>query len=260
MDQNIVISELHDYVLTLTLNRPKQLNALNKALIMELHQTLKKYRDNSEVRCVIITGAGNKSFVAGADIKEFSNFGPEEGMELARSGQELLFDYIEEYPKPIIAAINGFCLGGGMELALACHLRVASDNAKLGLPETTLGLIPGYGGTQRLAKLSGTGQALEMILTGEAISASEAFNCKILNGVYYADELLVECQKLAKKIAAKSPLAVTKALNSVLHSHTIAKAGFNKEIESFSSLFGSEDFKEGVRAFLEKRKPNFSGK
>ncbi len=252
--QNIRI-ENQGRISILTISRPESLNALNKQTISELSNALEELEQSKECRVVLLTGEGEKSFVAGADIKEFSDFNKEEAQALAREGQQNLFNKIEKLKKPVIAAINGFALGGGLELALACHIRYASDNAKLGLPEVTLGLIPGYGGTQRLAQLVGKGWANEMIFSASMIPASKAKEIGLVNEVFPISELLVEATKLAEKIAKNSPLAIERAIQAINLSNTTE--GYQYEIEQFGELFELEDKKEGVQAFLEKRKPEF---
>ena len=238
------------------INRPQQLNALNKLTIQELRSAIEDANSNNIIRVIILTGAGEKAFVAGADIKEFVNFTPEEGKKLSAEGQQKLFNQIDSYSKPVIAAINGFALGGGLELALACHIRIASENAKMGLPEVTLGLIPGYGGTNRLTQIIGKGKALEMMLSANMISASEALQCSLINHLVPQQELINKALELANKIAKNSPFAVSKVLETV-HQSTFNQKALDKEIELFSECFGTLDFKEGTSAFIEKRKHNF---
>lgn len=247
--------EITDKVALVTLNRPKALNALNKDLLTDLSSFLDEAKNNPEIRVVILTGSGDRSFVAGADIKEFSDFNGAQGADLARSGQESVFNKVENFPKPVIAAVNGFALGGGLELAMSADFRIASDNAKLGLPEVTLGLIPGYGGTQRLPKLIGKGRAAQMIFTAEMISAQRAYEVGLVNEVVSQEELLDKAKAIASRIAQNSSVAIAKAIEAINLSDS--KDGFEKEIENFGKLFEKEDFKEGVNAFLEKRKPNF---
>tara|TARA_R110002050_G_scaffold143952_2_gene269377 strand:+ start:342 stop:1115 length:774 start_codon:yes stop_codon:yes gene_type:complete len=254
--QNILL-ELESPIAILKINRPQQLNALNKATIEELHQALGELRDMAEIRAIILTGEGAKAFVAGADIKEFSDFGVNEGTELAAIGQESLFDYIENFNKPVIAAVNGFALGGGLELAMSCHFRVAAGNAKMGLPEVTLGLIPGYGGTQRLAQLVGKGHAMEMITTAEMITASKAMELGLVNEVVEHDELLDYCRGKALRISRNSSTAVESAIKAVNAGFKEGVNGFKVEIEEFGKCFGTADFVEGTQAFMEKRKPQF---
>lgn len=257
--ENILI-EIQHHILTITINRPEKLNALNKNVIQELHDALADASHNNEVQVIIITGAGEKAFVAGADISEFANYTSEQGEELSRNGQKILFDYIENLNKPVIAAINGFALGGGLELALCCHVRVASSNAKMGLPELNLGVIPGYGGTQRLAQLIGKGKAMEMILTSDMVNAEEALKLNLVNHVTSKEELLSKANELASKMAAKSPVALATAIRAVNANYKDGINGFDTEIKEFGNCFSTYDFKEGVTAFLEKRKAEFLGK
>lgn len=254
--QNILI-DVNDKIATITINRPKQLNALNKATISDLNQGLISLKDNNDIRCLILTGSGEKAFVAGADIKEFAHFGVEEGKKLAESGQENLFDLIENYPKPVIAAVNGFALGGGLELAMACHFRIASENARMGLPEVSLGVIPGYGGTQRLPQLIGKGKAMELITTAKMMTADEALQYHLVNYVVSSEELLPKCVKIATATLHNSPKAINAAINAVNAGYDNDVNGYNKEIEEFGNCFGSDEFKEGTTAFMEKRKPNY---
>lgn len=253
--ENLLL-EQKDTTAIITINRPQSLNALNKKTIEELSETLHQLNLNKEVRVIVITGAGEKSFVAGADIKEFSDFDSDKAEELSRKGHEILFDKIENMSKPVIAAVNGFALGGGLELAMACHIRYASENAKLGLPEVTLGLIPGYGGTQRLPKLVGKGHANEMIFSAKMINAQKAKEIGLVNEVFPLEELLPKTLELASVIARNSPLGIQKAIIAVNTSETAE--GFETEIRSFGELFDQKDKKEGVAAFLEKRKPVFA--
>lgn len=241
----------------ITINRPKQLNALNKETIEELSKAIAEAEANEQIRAIVLTGSGEKSFVAGADIKEFASFNVTEGMHLAAEGQHILFDKIEHLSKPVLAAVNGFALGGGLELAMACHLRVASDNARLGLPETSLGLIPGYGGTQRLAQLVGKGRANEMIFTAQMIKADRAYEMGLVNHVVPQEELLQFCEGLVEAIAKNSPNAICSAIKSVNAGFTTGINGFKVEVEEFGKCFGTDEFTEGTTAFMEKRKPNF---
>lgn len=257
--ENILISTENN-IATITINRPTKLNALNAATISDLHKAFKTVGKNNEIRVIILTGSGEKAFVAGADISEFSSFSIEEGTQLAAEGQEKLFDFIENLKTPVIAAINGFALGGGLELAMACHFRVASDNAKMGLPEVSLGLIPGYGGTQRLPQLIGKGRAMEMIMTAGMISAEDGYRAGLVNHVVPPAELLEFCTGIAQKIIKNSPYAIGKAIKSVNANFKEGKNGFETEIKAFGKCFGTEDFKEGTTAFLEKRKAVFKGK
>ncbi len=216
--------------------------------------------ENKDLRVVILTGSGDKAFVAGADIKEFSGFSVEEGKLLSAEGHQKLFNLVENLSKPVIAAINGFALGGGLELAMASHIRIASDNAKLGLPEVSLGVIPGYGGTQRLTQLVGKGKAFEMITTAGMISAEDAEKWGLVNNVVSAEELLTTCEKMASKIARNSPKAIGSSIISINAQYREGVDGFVTEITEFGKCFGTADFKEGTTAFMEKRKPVFTGK
>ncbi len=256
--QNI-LTEVEDKVMIITINRPEKLNALNAKTIEELHETLLEAENHNEIRTIIITGSGNKSFVAGADIAEFANFSIEQGKQLAATGHFKIFNFIENYSKPVIAAVNGFALGGGLELAMACHIRIASDNAKMGLPETSLGVIPGYGGTQRLAQLVGKGKAFEMIVTADMLNAQDAYKWGLVNYVVSQEELLAKCKEVASKVAMRSPVAVKTAIKVINAGYNAHVNGFDIEIEEFGKMFGTKDFKEGVKAFLEKRKPSFNG-
>jgi len=254
-----ILCEIQNGVLVVTINRPDKLNALNKQTIEELHETLVEAENQSEIRAIILTGAGQKAFVAGADIAEFANFSIEQGKQLSSIGHFKIFNFIENYNKPIIAAVNGFALGGGLELAMACHIRVVSDNAKMGLPEVGLGVIPGYGGTQRLAQLVGKGKAFEMIVTADMINASDAYKWGLANYVTTQDELLNKCFEITAKLASKSPTAIRTAIKVINAGYNTKLNGFEVEIEEFGKSFGTKDFKEGVNAFLEKRKANFKG-
>lgn len=249
IDANIAVLEI---------NRPKKLNALNRATIQELHEAFKSLKDNDEVRAIILTGTGEKAFVAGADISEFADYSVEEGKDLAAKGQETVFDYIANFPKPVIAAVNGFALGGGLELAMSAHIRVASDNAKMGLPETSLGVIPGYGGTQRLPQLVGKGRAFEMIMTAEMIDAETAKTYGLVNHVTSQDELMELAQKIAGKILRNSSQAIKAAIKAVNANDEDGVDGFKEEINAFGEAFGTSDFKEGTQAFLNKEKPKFN--
>ncbi|PWA04317.1 enoyl-CoA hydratase/isomerase family protein [Flavobacterium psychrotolerans] len=257
--ENIIITAENNIV-TITINRPTKLNALNKKTIQELHDAFDFIEKDSDIRAIVLTGSGGKAFVAGADIAEFSDFSITEGTQLAQKGQELLFDFIENLKTPIIAAVNGFALGGGLELAMACHFRIASDNAKMGLPEVSLGVIPGYGGTQRLPQLIGKGRAMEMILTAGMIPADEAYRAGLVNHVVPQAELLDFCYGIAQRIVKNSPLAIGQAIKAVNANFKPGIDGFKVEIESFGNCFGTVDFKEGTTAFLEKRKADFKGK
>jgi len=256
--ENILI-EHKEAIATLTINRPAKLNALNKATISELHHAFADLEMNPEVSVIVLTGSGEKAFVAGADISEFAHFSVEQGAELSAQGQQLLFDFIENLKTPVIAAVNGFALGGGLELAMACHFRVASDNAKMGLPEVSLGVIPGYGGTQRLPQLIGKGRAMEMIMTAGMINAEEAKAYGLVNHVVPLAELIPLCNTLAEKIIKNSPMAISQAIKAVNANFKDGVDGFQTEIKSFGHCFGTADFKEGTTAFLEKRKATFKG-
>ncbi|MFD0993955.1 enoyl-CoA hydratase/isomerase family protein [Tenacibaculum geojense] len=256
--ENILI-EKNNQLATITINRPKKLNALNKATIEELHEGFKTLDADADVKVILITGSGEKAFVAGADISEFSNFSVEEGGKLAAKGQEILFDFVENLNTPVIALVNGFALGGGLELAMACHFRIATDNARMGLPETSLGVIPGYGGTQRLPQLIGKGKAMELIMTAGMISAEEAKSLGLVNYVVSQEELLPLATKIAGKIMNNSSVAISKAIKAVNDSFRNVN-GFETEVTEFGNCFGTEDFKEGTTAFLEKRKAEFPGK
>ena len=252
-------AEIKESVQYITINRPSQLNALNKQTIEELSEAFKEAEENKEVRVIILTGSGEKAFVAGADIKEFANFSVEEGKLLSAEGHIKLFNLVENLNTPVIAAVNGFALGGGLELAMACHIRVASDNAKLGLPEVSLGVIPGYGGTQRLAQLVGKGKANEMIMTAGMISADDAKSWGLVNEVVTQPELMATCEKMASKIARNSPRAISAAIVSVNAQYKDGVDGFKTEIAEFGKCFGTKDFVEGTTAFVEKRKAAFTG-
>jgi enoyl-CoA hydratase len=252
-----ILSESTGGIATVTINRPTKLNALNKQTIEELNSALKALENDPGVRAIIITGSGEKAFVAGADIAEFADFTIEEGAQMAARGHGMLADFIENLGKPVIAAVNGFALGGGLELAMACHFRIASDNAKMGLPEVTLGIIPGYGGTQRLAQLAGRGRAMEMIMTAGMITADEAKSYGIVNHVVPQAELLDFCNGIAQKIIRNSPMAIRQAIKAINANFEDGVNGYQSEIEAFGKCFGTADFKEGTTAFLEKRKPAF---
>lgn len=247
--------ELRDFMAILTIDRPQKLNALNEQTIGELNRAFLWLNDHAEVRVIILTGSGEKAFVAGADISEFAHFNKAQGTELSKKGQDKLFNVVQNLEIPVIAAINGFALGGGLELAMASHIRVASNNAKLGLPEVSLGVIPGYGGTQRLAQLVGRGKALEMILTAGMISADEAKEWGLVNAVTSQEELMDYCERMAQRITRNSATAIASAIKAVNANYS--KKGYDSEITLFGSCFGTEDFIEGTTAFLEKRKPNF---
>ena len=257
MSFNNILVNKGDALAQITINRPKKLNALNKETIIELSNAFTDIENDEAVKVIILIGSGEKAFVAGADISEFANFSLEEGGALARRGQEMLFDLVENLSKPVIAAINGFALGGGLELAMACHFRIASNNAKMGLPEVSLGVIPGYGGTQRLAQLVGKGKAMELVMTASMIPADEALTLGLVNYVTTQEELVPLVNKLANKIMRNSLVAISGAIRAINANYKEGINGYDVEIESFGNCFGTGDFKEGTTAFLEKRKPNF---
>jgi len=255
-----VKSEIRDGILYVTIDRPKVLNALNAQTVEEIYKVFAEGRDDSNVKAVIVTGGGEKAFVAGADINELAQKTPITGKETSERGQFIL-SYIERFPKIVIAAINGFALGGGCELALACHIRICSENAQIGLPEVTLGIIPGYGGTQRMARLLGKGKALELICTGDRINAAEAEKICLVNRVVPADQLMATCEEMAKKIASRGPLAIRASIEAVNNGLNMSfEEGQFLEATLFGLLCASDDTKEGMRAFLEKRAANFQGR
>jgi enoyl-CoA hydratase len=260
MNYENILVEQENGLATITINRPDKLNALNKATIQELHDAFKAQDEDTAVKVIIITGTGEKAFVAGADISEFANFSVDEGGSLAAKGQELLFDFVQNLSTPVIAAVNGFALGGGLELAMAAHFRIASDNGKMGLPEVSLGVIPGYGGTQRLPQLVGKGRAMEMIMTAGMINAEEAKAYGLVNHVVPQAELIEYCKGIAAKIMKNSPVAIAKAIKAINANYEDGVNGYKTEIAAFGESFGTEDFKEGTTAFLEKRKAAFPGK
>ena len=260
MTYNNLLSEIKDQVLHLTINREPKLNALNKETLAELADAISFAASNEDVRGVLLTGAGEKAFVAGADISEFSSFNTQQGEQLAFNGQTTVFDAIENCPKPVIAAINGFALGGGLELAMACHIRIAVSGAKLGLPEVSLGLIPGYGGTQRLTQLVGKGHAFEIITTADMITAERAAEIGLVNHVVAREELQAKALELLSKIITRAPLAIANAILAINAATDPQLNGYEVEVRAFGKCFNTEDFKEGVTAFMEKRKPKFKGK
>ncbi|MCW3103537.1 MAG: enoyl-CoA hydratase [Bacteroidetes bacterium] len=254
-----LLSSNDNGILTITINRPDKLNALNKKTVSEIGEAIAAAKADDAVKAIIITGSGPKSFVAGADIAEFVGLSVEQGKALAKAGQDV-FRSIETCPKPVIAAVNGFALGGGCELSMACHLRIASDNAKFGQPEVNLGLIAGYGGTQRLIQYIGKTKAAELHMTADMINAEQALNLGLVNYVVAPDQLMAKCIEIIEKIKSKSPKAITGVINSVNAYFENGVDGFDTEINEFGKCFGTEDFKEGTTAFLEKRKANFTGK
>jgi enoyl-CoA hydratase len=260
MNYQQIIAIVKENILYITINRPEKLNALNKEVLTELADAIAIAKQSDEIRGVLLTGAGEKAFVAGADISEFQNYTLAEGKQLAKNGHANVFDAIENCSKPVVAAINGFALGGGLELAMACHIRIASINAKLGLPEVTLGLIPGYGGTQRLTKLVGKGKAIEMITTADMITAEKAMQIGLVNEVFAQEELIAKAEEILNKIKLRAPLAIASAIKAINAATKNNVNGFEVEIEEFANCFQTTDFKEGVSAFLEKRKAIFTGK
>jgi enoyl-CoA hydratase len=253
-----LLTELDNGIFTITINRPEKLNALNKSVLNELDHAIQSIYDDSNIKATIITGQGSKAFVAGADISEFIELPDGQGAALARKGQQIFFK-IENCPKPVIAAVNGFALGGGCELAMACHFRLASHTAKFGQPEVNLGLIPGYGGTQRLTMLVGKGKSMELIMTGNIIDAAEAKLLGLVNYVTTPETLLEKTKEILKIVLTKSPLAVSKAIKAVNAFYDFDKNGFSEEIKLFGEVFVSNDKREGTTAFIEKRKPVFKG-
>lgn len=246
-------------IAVLTINRPNQLNALNKQTLGEISAAFEAMRDDFETKVVILTGSGEKAFVAGADIKEFAHFNGAEGEELAKKGHMTVFNLIEEFPKPVIAAVNGFALGGGLELAMSAHVRIASDNARMGLPETSLGVIPGYGGTQRLPQLIGKGRALEMIFSAKMIDSVTALEYGLVNYVVPQAELLGAAEEMARSFMKNSIVAMGFAIEAVNAGLLEGSVGYDVEVQAFGDCFETADFKEGTKAFIEKRKPNFPG-
>lgn len=255
-----VRTEKKDGVLIVTIDRPKVLNALNAQTVEEIGAAVESARDDDSIRCIILTGAGEKAFVAGADINELARMTPIAGKDVAEKGQRV-FRAIERFPKPVIAAVNGFALGGGCELALACHIRIASEKAQLGLPEVTLGIIPGYGGTQRMARLLGKGKALELILTGDRVGAAEAERIGLVNKVVPADQLMTVAEDMARTIAKRGPVAVRAAIEAVMSGSDMPfDEGQRLEATLFGLLASTDDMKEGMGAFLEKRPAEFTGR
>lgn len=254
---NLLLSE-QQQVLTITINRPEKLNALNAQTIQELHHVLSEANRRPDIRVIILTGAGEKAFVAGADIKEFANFSVEQGRRLSADGHRLLFNLIENHNKPVIAAINGFALGGGFELALACHIRICTHDSRVGFPEVTLGVIPGYGGTQRLCQLAGKGRAFELILTADMIGAEDAYRLGLVNHITDREGLMKLALQMAGKMISRSPEAIKRAIRAINAREPSDSDGYQAEIDQFGLCFGTADFIEGTTAFLEKRKPVFN--
>jgi len=253
-----IVTDLTDGIYTITINRPDKLNALNREVFTDLNTAVDEINSNAEIKSAIITGAGPKAFVAGADITEFAGLTKEAAMALAKRGQDIFFK-IEHCNKPIIAAVNGFALGGGCELAMACHFRIAGENAKFGQPEVNLGLIPGYGGTQRLTQLIGKGRAIELLISAGMIDAKTALQYGLVNYVVAAEELLDKAKSILQLINTKAPIAIAKCIETANAVFDETKNGFEEEIKSFGDCFVTEDMKEGTTAFLEKRKPVFKG-
>ena len=252
-----LLTEINGSTQIITINRTDKLNALNRATIKELSEAVTAAGNNDSIKAIIITGSGEKAFVAGADISEFNTYSKEEAHDLAKNGQDILFDLVEKSSKPVIAAVNGFALGGGLELAMSCHIRVASSNARMGLPEVSLGVIPGYGGTQRLAQLAGKGKAFELFLPEGMIKATEAEQCGLVNYVVEQEELINKCLEICEKMSKNSSVAIAAAIRAVNSGYTDGENGFETEINEFANCFATGDFKEGTTAFLEKRKANF---
>jgi len=265
MHYQTLLADLDNGIYTITINRPDKLNALNKDVFTDLDKAIDEINNNPEIKSAIITGAGPKAFVAGADISEFGGLNKDEAMALAKRGQDIFFK-IENCRKPVVAAVNGFALGGGCELAMACHFRLCSENAKFGQPEVNLGLIPGYGGTQRLTQLVGKGKSMELQMTASLVDATEALQLGLVNHVTTAESLLERTRDILTVIQSKAPIAVGKIIECVNvavvsdSAYTNGKSGYDKEIEAFGDCFITEDMKEGTTAFLEKRKAAFKGK
>lgn len=258
MYQNL-LTEDNASIRTIFINRPDKLNALNQATLKELQNAIDEAVADNSVRGIIITGSGPKSFVAGADISEFAGLDAKGGEGFAAAGHAI-FKAIEMCPKPVIAAVNGFALGGGCELAMACHMRIASENAKFGQPEVNLGLIPGYGGTQRLTQHIGRGRATELLMTGDIITAQDAYRVGLVNYLVAPDQLIPKCMEILQRIASKAPLAVAEIVKCVDAHYSDGVDGYKFEVNAFGRCCGTEDFKEGAGAFMEKRKPEFKGK
>jgi len=257
MEFSTLLFSIDNGIATITINRPEKMNALNKEVIADLGKAFDEVYTNKNIQSVLLTGAGPKAFVAGADITEFLSLDAAAGSQLARIGQEQVFSKIENCPKPVVAAVNGFALGGGCELAMACHFRLASENAKFGQPEVNLGLIPGYGGTQRLTALVGKGKAMELCMSGNMVSAQNALQMGLVNYVTPVDELITRTNELLDTINTKSPMAIAKVIACI--NAAGSESGFETEIDEFGKCFGTADMKEGVSAFMEKRKAVFTG-
>ncbi|MEO5943002.1 MAG: enoyl-CoA hydratase-related protein [Ferruginibacter sp.] len=259
MSYQTLLVTIENNICTITINRPEKLNALNKDVFTELDKVLDEVYENTAIKSAIITGAGAKAFVAGADISEFSSLDKAQAMALSKRGQDVFFK-IENSKKPIVAAVNGFALGGGCELAMACHFRLCSANAKFGQPEVNLGLIPGYGGTQRLTQLIGKGKSMELQMTAQLMNAEDALQLGLVNYVTDAENLLPKTKEILEIINSKAPIAISKVIECVNTAATGDKNGFDKEVAAFGDCFDTDDMKEGITAFLEKRKANFTGK
>lgn len=256
MSYQTILTSLEDGIFTITIHRPDKLNALNRTVMQEIDAAMDEVYSNDAIKAVLFTGTGEKSFVAGADISEFVNLSREEGMLLAKRGHDI-FNKIEQCPKPVVAAVNGFALGGGCELAMSCHFRLASANARFGQPEVNLGLIPGYGGTQRLVQLIGKGKAMELLMSAAMIDAQEALRLGLVNYVTTSEELIPQTKQLLQSILSKGPHAIAKVIQSVNAYYQEGEDGFAAEVQYFGACFGTDEMKEGVTAFLEKRKPSF---
>ncbi|MBC7421886.1 MAG: enoyl-CoA hydratase/isomerase family protein [Ferruginibacter sp.] len=256
-----LITTLIDGIFTITINRPEKLNALNATVFLELDKAIDEVYNTAEIKSAIITGAGTKAFVAGADITEFAGLNKQQAMAISKKGQDVFFK-IENCKKPIVAAVNGFALGGGCELAMACHFRLASDNAKFGQPEVNLGLLPGYGGTQRLTQLVGKGKSMELQMTAALVDATEALRLGLINHLTTHENLLVKTTEILKVIQSKAPIAIGKVIEciNIAVVNETGKSGYDKEVQAFGECFATEDMIEGTTAFLEKRKANFIGK
>ena len=259
MSYATILVQKENHTAIVTINRPNKLNALNKETIGELHEVFKSLQKDKNLKAIILTGSGEKAFVAGADISEFSDYSVKEGKKLAAKGQQKLFDFVENLSIPVIAAINGFALGGGLELAMACHMRIASDTARFGQPEVSLGLLPAWGGTQRLPQLVGKGRAMEMIMTAGMITAEQALSYGLVNHVATQEDLIPLCHKIISKITNNSSVAISHAIKAINAGFKNTVNGYEQEIEAFGACFGTDDFTEGTSAFLEKRKASFPG-